>query len=625
MVDLPVPLIKKKKKQKKQLDGEDVAAKEPIKKKKKQQLDDDDDAAAKEPIKKKKKKKQLEEVTEEVEEEAPPPKGEEEHDDDNNIVAKERLKTTKKQVKEEDVMFSSVKFDALPLTEATATAIKTMGFDRMTKIQAAAMPSLFEGKDVVGKAKTGSGKTLAFLIPTVELLLKSKFQRRHGTGAIVVAPTRELALQIYEVLKQLLAHQSVLSHTIVMGGANRRTEADKLAKSGAGVLVATPGRLLDHLNNTKGFVFTHLVMLVVDEADRILDEGFEDDLRGIIGKLAPSQGRRQTALFSATQTSKIEELARFAIKSDPVYVAVDDAEKTESSQATVAGLKQGYVVVQGDDRFRLLLTFIKRHRLKNKIMVFCSSCHAVKYYSDLLNYVDVPVQEIHGKQKQSKRTSTFFDFCKAANGVLICTDVAARGLDIPNVDWIIQYDPPDDPREYIHRVGRTARGAAASSNAKSFNALMFLMPEELGFLRYLKKANVDLVEFDVPPNKIANVQGALTRLVERNYYLHKAARDAYRSYLLAYASHGHKDIFNVHNLDLVKISTSFGFAVPPRVDLNLSVRGDKAHKRKVKKHQLDGDGSGKNKKKHKGLSGHAFSADNPYGTKSSNDGRQFSR
>ena len=526
---------------------------------------------------------------------------------------KEEKKEEEESVEEgENSLFSDGKFSDIPLTEGTRAALRKMGFEKMTKIQAKAIPPLMEGRDVLGKAKTGSGKTLAFLVPLVEFLLKSKFQRRHGTGGIVVAPTRELALQIHEVLKELLV-ESPLTHGIVMGGANRRTEAEKLAKNGCSVVVATPGRLLDHLNNTKGFVVKHLLMLVIDEADRILDEGFEDDVRGIIAKL-PSNEQRQTALFSATQTTKVEDLAALAIRKDPVYVGVDD-----HIEATVSTLEQGYVVVKPEDRFRLLLTFVKRHRLKHKIMVFCSSCNAVKFYSDLLNYVDVPVAEIHGKQKQAKRTSTFFDFCKAKTGVLVCTDVAARGLDIPKVDWIIQYDPPDDPREYIHRVGRTARGADLTKG--QHNALMFLMPEELGFLRYLKQAKVQLHEYEFPSSKLANVQSALTRLVERNYYLHKAARDAYRSYLLAYASHSHKDIFNVHSLDLTKVSTSFGFSVPPRIDLNLSVRGDKTQQRKMKKNQLQNG----NNKRHQVDSGHAFSADNPYGQRASKDKRQFSR
>lgn len=173
------------------------------------------------------------------------------------------------------------------------------------------------------------------------------------------------------------------------------------------------------------------------------------------------------------------------------------------------------------------------------------------------------------------------------------------------MDWIIQFDPPDDPKEYIHRVGRTARGAKGSGRA-----LLFLTPEETGFLRYLKAAKVTLNEYEFPTHKVANVQSQLHRLIESNYYLNRAARDAYRSYLLAYTSHSQRDIFNVHNLDLQAVGTAFGFTSPPRVDL--------AFGKDKRKKKLDG------KKGRMAGSGHAFSADNPYGRRAEGDKRQFS-
>lgn len=166
-------------------------------------------------------------------------------------------------------------------------------------------------------------------------------------------------------------------------------------------------------------------------------------------------------------------------------------------------------------RFRLLFSFLKRHQ-KKKIIVFFSSCNSVKYHEELLNYIDLPVLGLHGKMKQQKRTNVFFEFCNATSGTLICTDVAARGLDIPSVDFIVQSDPPDDPRDYIHRVGRTARGT--SGKGKS---LMFLLPSEVGFLKLLKENRVPLVEFEMPAKKILNVQSQLEALIGKNYYLNK--------------------------------------------------------------------------------------------------------
>ncbi|KAG6885937.1 ATP-dependent RNA helicase [Termitomyces sp. T159_Od127] len=447
-------------------------------------------------------------------------------------------------------------FSSLDLSEQTLRSLESMGLSTMTQIQGKSIPLLLAGKDVLGAARTGSGKTLAFLIPAVELLHRLKFKPMNevigvmespsiaGTGIIIITPTRELALQIFGVAKDLMANHSQ-TFGIVMGGANRRAEADKLAK-GVNLLVATPGRLLDHLQETKGFVFRNLKALVIDEADRILEVGFEEEMKKII-KILPN----------------VTDLARISLRPGPVHVDVDKEEST----STVTTLSQGYVVCPSERRFLLLFTFLKKTCLtkdsKKKVIVFFSSCNSVKYHAELLNYIDVPVLDLHGKQKQQKRTNTFFEFINAPSGILLCTDVAARGLDIPKVDWIVQYDPPDDPRDYIHRVGRTARAG------KVGKSLLFLLESELGFLRYLKEAKVPLNEFSFPADRIANIQSQLERLLQKNYFLHQSARDGYRSYLQSYASYSLKKIFDVNKLDLAKVGKAFGFAVPPRVNVNL--------------------------------------------------------
>jgi len=465
-------------------------------------------------------------------------------------------------------ILSSATFASLAdkVCENTLKAVADMGFTTLTEIQARAIPPLLEGRDLVGSAKTGSGKTLAFLIPAIELIYKLKFMPRNGTGCIVISPTRELSMQTFGVLKELMKYHH---HTygLIMGGANRQTEAQKLSK-GINVLVATPGRLLDHLQNTPDFLFKNLQCLVIDEADRILDIGFEEEMKQIINLLPK---RRQTMLFSATTTQKTEALTRLALKKEPYYVGVDD----ERDKATVEGLEQGYVVCPSEKRFLLLFTFLKKNR-KKKIMVFFSSCLSVKFHNELLNYIDLPVMSIHGKQKQTKRTTTFFQFCNAETGILLCTDVAARGLDIPAVDWIVQYDPPDDPKEYIHRVGRTARGEGGRGHA-----LLILRPEELGFLRYLKQARIPLNEFEFSWSKVADIQLQLEKLIGKNYFLNLSAKEAYKAYVRAYDSHHLKQIFDVETLDLAMVAASFGFRVPPAVDLQVhSSKGARPRKRK---------------------------------------------
>ena len=201
---------------------------------------------------------------------------------------------------------------------------------------------------------------------------------------MIIAPTRELAMQTYGVLNEIMEFFPQLTHGLVMGGANRDTEAKKLV-SGVSILVATPGRLLDHLQDTKGFMFKYLSCLVIDEADRILDIGFELEIKKIL-KILPK--KRQSMLFSATTSPKVDELIQTALHANPVKIEI------ARKEATVAGLQQGYVVCESDERFLLLFTFLKKNRGK-KIMVFFSSCASVRYHNELLNFIDMPVQCIH--------------------------------------------------------------------------------------------------------------------------------------------------------------------------------------------------------------------------------------
>ncbi|XP_071380926.1 ATP-dependent RNA helicase DDX18 isoform X3 [Centroberyx affinis] len=566
---------KPKKQQKKQKDAavEEAATEEtPSKKKKKRKLAN----AAESPGGKKTKTQNEAEEEEEEEEEGDEEDDEEEDEDDEDEDEESGDGEKEGDDEEEDGpelptgltgAFEDTSFASLAelVSESTLKGVKEMGFEHMTEIQHKSIRPLLEGRDVLAAAKTGSGKTLAFLIPSIELIYKLKFMPRNGTGVVILSPTRELAMQTYGVMKELMTHH-VHTYGLIMGGSNRSAEAQRLA-NGVNILVATPGRLLDHLQNTPGFMFKNLQCLIIDEADRILEVGFEEELKQII-KLLPK--KRQTMLFSATQTRKVEDLARISLKKEPLYVGVDD----NKDNATVDGLEQGYVVCPSEKRFLLLFTFLKKNR-KKKLMVFFSSCMSVKFHYELLNYIDLPVMAIHGKQKQTKRTTTFFQFCNADSGILLCTDVAARGLDIPEVDWIVQYDPPDDPKEYIHRVGRTARGINGRGHA-----LLILRPEELGFLRFLKQAKVPLSEFEFSWSKISDIQSQLEKLIEKNYYLHKSAQEAYKSYVRAYDSHSLKQIYSVNTLNLPMVALSFGFKVPPYVDLNVhSSKGVKMQKR----------------------------------------------
>ncbi|XP_041988928.1 probable ATP-dependent RNA helicase pitchoune [Aricia agestis] len=458
------------------------------------------------------------------------------------------------------------------ICEATLKSINEMGFTTMTEIQAKAIPYLLDGKDLVGAAKTGSGKTLAFLIPAIELIYKVQFKPRNGTGVIILSPTRELSMQTFGVLMELMKYHN---HTygLVMGGANKNNEARKLSR-GVNILVATPGRLLDHMQNTPDFVYKNCYCLIIDEGDRILEIGFEEEVKQII-RLLPKY--RQTVLFSATQNEKTEALKALAMDHEPIYVGVDD----HKEQATVESLEQGFFLCPSDKRLLVLFSFLRKNRNK-KVMVFLSTCKSVKYHHELFNYIDLPVMSIHGKQEQKDRTTTFFHFGNAKSGILLCTDVAARGLDIPAVDWIVQYDPPDDPKEYIHRVGRTARGLGTSGNA-----VLFLRPEEKGFLGLLQQAKVTLNEYECSWTKIANIQEELEKLIARNFHLRKSATEAFQSYLRAYDAHRLKTIFDINTMNVAKAAKSFGFSSPPDVELGGPQKGQKKGGKHPKKNNFN--------------------------------------
>jgi len=373
-----------------------------------------------------------------------------------------------------DKYFSEIRFSDMNLSEKTVNSLTESGFETATEVQAKCIPMAIQGEDIIGAAKTGSGKSLAFLIPAVEILTKSDDKETKSTRVLVLTPTRELALQLFNLSRDLLRFHEEHTCALIMGGANRKVEAEKLRR-GVSLIIATPGRLLDHLSNTRGFDYSKISLLVIDEADDILKIGFEKELKEIIS-LIPKN--RQTLLFSATLSPKVEDIITLSMKNYQ-YVGI------KSKEATVSTLEQGYVVVDPDKKFRFLYSFIRKN-LSKKIMVFFSTIKAVEFYSALLNYVDIPCKSIHGDQKQQKRSTTYLEFCGLEKGILLCTDVAQRGLDFPDVDWVIQYDPPHDPSEYLHRVGRTARGAN-----KKGKALLVLIPCEIGMVRYLKSYKVN--------------------------------------------------------------------------------------------------------------------------------------
>ena len=500
-------------------------------------------------------------------------KNTENNDEQNQIKENEDNKDNsqsdnKNEIKEEpknDDYFSNVKFSEMNLNKILLERLNLQGYETATEIQAKSIPIALKGEDIIGSAKTGSGKSLAFLIPTVQYILNHP--KNEGIQSLVITPTRELALQLYDLAKSLM-NDNGTTCVLVIGGGNRKKEAEKLSSSEARIIICTPGRLIDHMVNTKKFNYNNIKILTIDEADKILKIGFEEELTEII-KLIPKN--RQTLLFSATITPKVEDLITLSVKN---YENI----RIKSSDPTVSTLEQGYLIIDADKKFLFLFTFFKKNK-NAKILVFFATCKEVEFYSSLLNYVDVPVLSITGEYKQQKRSTTFMEFCSLDKGILLCTDVAQRGLDIPDVDWVIQYDPPHDPEEYLHRVGRTARGAN-----KVGKALLMIMPNEINFIRMLQLYKIKLDEFQFPEKKLAKVQEQLEKLVnKKDKYLLNLATDAYRAYIHSYHANTDKDTFDLEKLDLLKVCKSFGLISPPFVHLNIKQKTNSMRRKNDRK------------------------------------------
>jgi ATP-dependent RNA helicase DDX18/HAS1 len=483
----------------------------------------------------------------------------------NNINESNKINNIKNN---QDDYFSDKKFSDFSINSSILSNLERLGYEKATQVQSESIPIALNGEDIIGSAKTGSGKSLAFLIPAIQKVYEEP--KKKEIEILIITPTRELALQLYDLAKDLLTGNSEII-ALLIGGENRKKEALKLLSGNIRIIVATPGRLLDHMENTKNFDYSKINMLIIDEADKILKIGFEEEIKEIIKKIPKN---RQTLLFSATITPKVEDLITLSVKE---YKNIHIKNTDDPSVST---LEQGFINIEADKKFLFLFTFIKKN-LNRKIIIFFSTCKEVEFFSNLLNYVDVPVLSISGDYKQQKRSTTFIEFCSLEKGVLLCTDVAQRGLDIPDIDWVIQYDPPHDPEEYLHRVGRTARGAN-----KIGKALLMILPNEIGFIRLLQLYKIKIEEFEFPENKLAKIQEQYEKLVnKKDHYLLNLATEAYRAYLHAYNTNNDKDNFNIEKLDLIKLCKSFGLLSPPFVHLNIKFSTNSSRRKNNRKRE----------------------------------------
>ncbi|KAL7727038.1 hypothetical protein ACLKA6_012421 [Drosophila palustris] len=469
--------------------------------------------------------------------------------------------------------------DKPPLSEPVLEVLQSFGFQLMTPVQTAAIPLLLARKDVSAEAVTGSGKTLAFLVPLLEIL-----QRRHKEtpwgakeiGALIISPTRELARQISEVLAQFLEHEELehLNQQLIVGGNSIEEDIATMRQQTPCILVCTPGRLED-LFQRKGDDLNlaarvkSLEFLVLDEADRLLDLGFKTSVNNILGYL-PRQ--RRTGLFSATQTTEVTDLIRAGLR-NPVLVSV----KEKASVNTPARLQNFYKIVEPEQKFLSLLRFLRSPTSSSgKVMVFFPTCACVEYWAEVLPPLlsERCVLGIHGKMK-SKRASVVERFRTEAQSVLLCTDVLARGLDVPEIDWVVQWDPPSNASSFVHRVGRTAR------QGNDGNALVFLLPSEDAYVKFLKlNQKVELNELQEEceaPSSDMTLQStveALHRLQAADKGVYDKGMRAFVSHVRAYTKHECSAILRLKDLDLGKMATAYGLLQLPRMPELKNYQGD---------------------------------------------------
>ncbi|KAK7164526.1 hypothetical protein R3I94_003048 [Phoxinus phoxinus] len=519
-------------------------------------------------------------------------------------------------------VFTSNTFEELNLhPHLVATLHKVLNVTSMTSVQKQTIPVLMSGKDAVVRSQTGSGKTLAYGIPMVQFLqaMQPKVKRSDGPLAVVIVPTRELALQSFQMFQKLLKPFTWIVPGVLMGGEKRKAEKARLRK-GINVLISTPGRLVDHIKNTLSIAFSAVRWLILDEADRTLDLGFEKDLTLILNALNAPGLARQNVLLSATLTEGLSRLASISMK-EPVSIHVSEGsgetveacpqaapQALSDSYVVPERLQQHVVVVPSKLHLVCLAAFILtkcKFEQRQKLIVFISSCEAVEFLLTLFTAVlcenpnttstkrtsYLNFYRLHGSMRQEERTEMFQEFSQCKTGILLCTDVAARGLDLPQVTWIIQYNPPSSAAEYVHRVGRTARIGAQGSS------LLFLTPSETAFVDVLANHNISLSEmkmvdilatlikderfkgrgkwdskrsaaaFEQEVRERATVlQTDFENYVHANNESLQTAKSALQSFLRAYTTYPSslKHVFHIRNLHLGHAAKSFGLRDAPQ-------------------------------------------------------------
>ncbi|KAJ5925687.1 hypothetical protein N7454_008326 [Penicillium verhagenii] len=491
---------------------------------------------------------------------------------------------------------SSRSWDGLnpKLSEWALEAVSSMGFTRMTPVQASAIPLFMAHKDVVVEAVTGSGKTLSFLIPVMEKLLRvDQPLKKHHVGAIIISPTRELATQIYQVLLSLLKFHppsaaaihppegdaprpkisastlKVVPQLLLGGTTSPAEDLSAFLKRSPNVLIATPGRLLEllsspHVHCTQ----SSFEMLVLDEADRLLDLGFKDDLQRILRHL-PKQ--RRTGLFSASISEAVDQIVRVGLR-NPVKIAVKvKGGGGADDKRTPASLQMTYLTTPPAHKFSVLkhiLTTVQP--TPQKTIFFVSTCSSVDYLAAILPIIlgdDFLLVPLHGKHAANVRQKNFTRFTTTTTpSILLTTDVAARGLDIPSVDLVVQIDPPSDPKTFIHRCGRAGRAGRRGLS------IVLLHPGREEDYTPVAPYNLTTPSSDVDA---AVATQSVRAMLLKDRALHDKAQKAFVSWLRSYSKHQASSIFRVTDLDWESLGKAWGLLRLPKMPEARSFTGDR--------------------------------------------------
>ena len=444
-------------------------------------------------------------------------------------------------------------FSDLPITQETLRGLNESSFMSLTDIQKKTIPIALKGEDLMGTARTGSGKTLAFLIPVVESLIRNKITEHDGLAALIVSPTRELAVQTFEVLTKI-GKYNTFSAGLVTGGKDVQYEKERVSRMN--ILVGTPGRISQHLNEAVGMETSNLQVLVLDEADRCLDMGFKKQIDNIVGHLPPT---RQTLLFSATVSDSVKDLARLSL-TNPKRIGVSS---DQDVSATPESLDQYYIRIPLDEKLDVLWSFIKSH-LKSKILVFFSSSKQVQYAYETFRTLQpgISLLKLYGRHKQTSRLETTVKFTQAQYACLFATDIVARGLDFPAIDWVVQVDCPEDAVTYVHRVGRAAR---FGRQGKSL--LMLLPSEEEGMLKRLENNKIEPKFMNIKQKSKKSIRPQLQSLCFKDPMIKNLGQRAFISYYKSVYIQKDKDVFKVEELPSEKYAASLGLPGAPKIKI----------------------------------------------------------